>query len=363
MLNEDIMNSTTYQTYYAYASGAKESIKARKFKKPASPKLKTVLVLPQEPTKKPAKGKKDVSQTRKPATKPKLTKKKAPVKADRGKGLNVLSAVALSETTQLKEAAKQSKKDFHISYASGSGDGTDFESRVPDEQQRKISGTDKGTGTKPGVPDVPKYDSENKNDDDDDEADSDRTESDRSKIPDLNKSNEEHEEHEEAEEENIDERVHTLEDYELTDEEENDNNAKEENEEKQDDTEELYRDVNVNLRKEDVEMNEADQGRADQHNVSQESGFEQLLNFENTSPADNMIASLTDTTVRHEEPSSQTSFLFIVPVTIIPEITYAFTTTIHPQPPSFNPLPQQATPTPTPTASEATNSFLALPDF
>ncbi|GJZ41304.1 hypothetical protein Tco_0588190 [Tanacetum coccineum] len=337
MLNEDIMNSTTYQTYYAYASGAKESIKARKFKKPASPKLKTVLVLPQEPTKKPAK------------------------------------AVALSETTQLKEAAKQSKKDFHISYASGSGDGTDFESRVPDEQQRKISGTDKGTGTKPGVPDVPKYDSESekeswgdngeKYDDDDDEADSDRTESDRSKIPDLNKSNEEHEEHEEAEEENIDERVHTLEDYELTDEEENDNNAKEENEEKQDDTEELYRDVNVNLRKEDVEMNEADQGRADQHNVSQESGFEQLLNFENTSPADNMIASLTDTTVRHEEPSSQTSFLFIVPVTIIPEITYAFTTTIHPQPPSFNPLPQQATPTPTPTASEATNSFLALPDF
>ncbi|GJZ25207.1 hypothetical protein Tco_0562666 [Tanacetum coccineum] len=40
------------------------------------------------------------------ATKPRPTKKKAPVKADRGKGLNVLSDVALSEAAQLKEATK-----------------------------------------------------------------------------------------------------------------------------------------------------------------------------------------------------------------------------------------------------------------
>ncbi|GKA41265.1 hypothetical protein Tco_0733858 [Tanacetum coccineum] len=386
-----------YETYYAYASGAKEAKKARKFKKPASPKLKTILVSPKEPTKKPAKGKKDVSQTRKPATKPKPTKKKAPVKADRDKG-----------------------------------DGTNFELWVPDEQQRKISSTDKGTGIKPGVPNVPKYvfeskkeswgnngeddddnedDSEDESDDDnndddgdynndedknddDDEADSDRTESDRSKIPDLNQSNEEHEK---EEEEYADKRVHNPKNYELTDEEDNANNAKEENEEEKDDAEELYRDVNVNLRKEDVEMTDANQGGADKHNVSQESGFERveedahvtltavhdtqktegpmqsssvssdftdkLLNFENTSPADNEIASLMDTTVRHEEPSSQTSSLFTVPVTVIPEITSAFTTTIPPPPPSFNPLPQQATPTPTPTASKATTSFPALPDF
>ncbi|GKG56808.1 hypothetical protein Tco_0582159, partial [Tanacetum coccineum] len=54
-INEDILNSTTYKTYYAYASGAKEPKKARKFKKPTSLKLKTVLVSPKEPTKKPAK--------------------------------------------------------------------------------------------------------------------------------------------------------------------------------------------------------------------------------------------------------------------------------------------------------------------
>ncbi|GJR83633.1 hypothetical protein Tco_0154418 [Tanacetum coccineum] len=40
----------------------------------------------------------------------------------------------------------------------------------------------------------------------------------------------------------------------------------------------------------------------------------------------------------------------------------AFTTTIPPPLPSFNPLPQQATPTPTPTASEVTTLFHALPD-
>ncbi|GJU85255.1 hypothetical protein Tco_1292801 [Tanacetum coccineum] len=370
MLNEDILNSTAYQTYYAYASSAKEPKRARKFKNPALPKLKTIPVSPKESTKKHAKGKNDVSQTRKPATKPKPTKKKAPVKADRGKGLKVLSAVALSKTAQLKEATKRSKKDFHISHASGSGDETNFESGVPNEQQRKISGTHEGTGTKLGGSDIPKYDSKSEkeswgnsreeydddeddsedkydddkdnddyNDDEDknndnDEDNIDRTESNRSKTHVLNQSNKEHEE-----EENINERVHNPEDYELTDEEDNANNAKEKNEDEKDDEEELYRDVNVNLRKEDVEMTEADQSGADQQNVSQESGFEQeeedahvtlttvhdtqktkgpmqssfvssdftdkLLNFENTSLANNVIASLMDTTVHHEEPSNR----------------------------------------------------------
>nr|GEY68508.1 hypothetical protein [Tanacetum cinerariifolium] len=94
------------------------------------------------------------------ATKPKPTKKKALDKADRGKGLNVLSEVALSEADQLKEATKRRKKDFHISQASGSGNGTDFESGVPDKQHRKTSGIDEGINTKLGFLDVPKYDSE-----------------------------------------------------------------------------------------------------------------------------------------------------------------------------------------------------------
>ncbi|GKG11547.1 hypothetical protein Tco_0342947, partial [Tanacetum coccineum] len=109
------------------------------------------------------------------------TKKKAPVKADRGKGLNVLLEVALSEAAQL---IQNEAEYFHISQASGSGDGTDFESGVPNEQQRKKSGADERTGTKSGVLDAPKYDSESdkeswgdsgeKEDDDEDDTEDDK---------------------------------------------------------------------------------------------------------------------------------------------------------------------------------------------
>nr|GEU55987.1 hypothetical protein [Tanacetum cinerariifolium] len=171
-------------------------------------------------------------------------------KADRGKGLNVLLEVALSEAAQLKEATKHSKNDFHMYHASGSGDGMDFESGFPDEQQCKISGTDEGTSTKPGVPDVPIYDFE--------------------KV---------------EEEEIADERVHTPKNHELTNDEDN---AKEENKEEKDDAEELYKD--------------------------------------NASLDDNEIDSLMDTTVRHEEPSRQTSSFYTVSVTILPQAVLKFVT-------------------------------------
>nr|GEV62021.1 hypothetical protein [Tanacetum cinerariifolium] len=178
MTNQAMLDSDSYKTYYAIATGAKPP-------KPKKTQKKSDSTISSEEApfkKKPAKAKKDVPLKKKRATKPKPTKKKALVKADRGKGLNVLSEVALSEAAQLKEAIKQSKKYSHISHASGSGDGTDFESGAPDEQQRKISGTDEGIGTKLGVPDVPKYDCETEkeswgtsrekedNDDDEDES-------------------------------------------------------------------------------------------------------------------------------------------------------------------------------------------------
>ncbi|GKC00341.1 hypothetical protein Tco_0986477 [Tanacetum coccineum] len=132
MTNQALLNFVAYKTYYAIASRA-EPLKSRKSQK----KSDSAISSKESPSKKKSTKDKKVA-----ATKPKPTKKKAPVKADKGKGLNVVSEVALSEAAQLKEATKQSKKDFHISQASGSG-------------------TDEGTGTKPGVPNVPKYDSEN----------------------------------------------------------------------------------------------------------------------------------------------------------------------------------------------------------
>ncbi|GJZ16271.1 hypothetical protein Tco_0551948 [Tanacetum coccineum] len=162
MTNQAMLDFVAYKTYYAIASGA-EPPKSKKSDK----KSDSAISSEESPSKK------------KPASKPKPTKKKAPIKANRGKGLNVLSEVALSHVAQLKEATKRSKKDYHISYASGSCNGADFQSGVPDEQQCKISGTYKGTGAKPGVPDIPKYDSKSDKDswcdsgeeDDDDEDD------------------------------------------------------------------------------------------------------------------------------------------------------------------------------------------------
>ncbi|GJX89137.1 hypothetical protein Tco_0341151, partial [Tanacetum coccineum] len=172
--------------------------------------------------------------------------------------------------------------------------------------------------------------------DDEEETDSDRTKSDRIKIPVLNQSSTENYK---EEEEHDSERVHTPPEFVST-------NDEEKMDEEEDDkvTKELYKDVKVNLGNKDAKMTS-------------------LLNLENPSPTDNEIASLMHTTVHHEEPRSHISSLYTVPVTAIPKITSVFTITIPPPPPFFNPLQQQATPTLTPTTSEATTLFLALLDF
>ncbi|GJS21389.1 hypothetical protein Tco_0450021 [Tanacetum coccineum] len=102
LTNQAILESEAYKTYHAYATGEK------------IPKPKYVA---------------------KPA------KKKQPATTSKAKGLNVLSAVALSETKQMKLGTKKSKTQFHSSHASGSG-------------------ADEGTGVSPRVPDVPTYNSE-----------------------------------------------------------------------------------------------------------------------------------------------------------------------------------------------------------
>ncbi|GJV36558.1 hypothetical protein Tco_1409035 [Tanacetum coccineum] len=230
-------------------SSHKTTQEGNEVQEPASPKLKTVPVSPKEPTKKPTK-------------KPEPAKKAVPaMKSSRKSQAEVIIKDTPRVSVSKKKALAKGKRS--------KGDGTDFELGVHDEQQSKVSSTDKGTGTEPGVPNVPKYDYESKKeswgysgeeDDNDDDSDNDDNDD---------------EKHEEEEEEYVDERVHTPKNYELTDEEDNANNAREENEEEKDDAEELYRDVNVNLRKEDVEMTDADQGGADQHNISQDSRFEQ----------------------------------------------------------------------------------------
>ncbi|GKA20181.1 hypothetical protein Tco_0700170 [Tanacetum coccineum] len=280
MTNQAMLDSIAYKTYYVIASGAKPP-------KSKKPKTKTDLAISSEETptkKKPTKAKKYVPSKKNPAATPKPTKKKALIKADRGKGLNVLS--------------KNSKKDFHISQVSGSGDGTDFESGVPDEEDNDDDeddteddeGNDDGDDSDGNNNDDDGYDNDN-DDNDDNDSDHERTKLDRDKNPNLNQFAEEHEE--EEEEENVDE---------FTDKEDD-----KENEEQSDDGEELYKDVNVNLRHEDEEE-DAHVTLTTVHDTQKTEGLmqssfvssdfiEKLQNFENVSPDDNEIASLMDTTV------------------------------------------------------------------
>ncbi|GKD41676.1 hypothetical protein Tco_1261883 [Tanacetum coccineum] len=110
MINDDIKLSTTYKTYLDYATRKVPPKKARKFKKPASPKLKTVPASPKEPIRRS------------------VSKKIAPAKTDRGKGIELLSDAALLKDAQVKKTLRKSKRETHKLQASGSSEGANFES-------------------------------------------------------------------------------------------------------------------------------------------------------------------------------------------------------------------------------------------
>ncbi|GKD07502.1 hypothetical protein Tco_1187187 [Tanacetum coccineum] len=116
--NQQMRDSDAYKTYLVYATGAASPKMKRKFKKPAYPSKKRTLVTVKEEG--PELAKKD---------KP----KKAPAKAERSKGIELLSDAALLEEAQLQKALKRSKREINIHQASGSSEGANFESEIPDD--------------------------------------------------------------------------------------------------------------------------------------------------------------------------------------------------------------------------------------
>nr|GEV39658.1 hypothetical protein [Tanacetum cinerariifolium] len=169
--------------------------------------------------KKPTKAKKDVPSKKKPTSKRKPTKKKALALADRSKG-----------------------------------DGPDFESRVPDEQQRKTFGADEGTGTKPGVPDV-----EIDANDDKEASDNEKTDFDKDENLNLNPNDDEEEEIEEED-------VRTPDRFEF-------NNDDEE-------YDELYKDVNVRSKvteHEEVGKRDAEMTDTTHESALKEKSYEQVI--------------------------------------------------------------------------------------
>ncbi|GJX96853.1 hypothetical protein Tco_0352651 [Tanacetum coccineum] len=111
----------------------------------------------------------------------KPNKKKQPTKKTKEKGLAVLSEVALTEVEQIKLATKRSKKDFHISHASGSGDGVTISVKVSDVPLYESESDKESWGDSEDEDD---NDDDGEKDDHDDDSDDERTETDSDEIPD-----------------------------------------------------------------------------------------------------------------------------------------------------------------------------------
>nr|GEV48381.1 hypothetical protein [Tanacetum cinerariifolium] len=148
LMNEEIRNTKAYKEYYAYATreAAPKPKASARWKRSGSNSSTTppTAVAPPRPT---------IAATLK------LTddaKGKQPAKATKAKSLSALSEVAMTEAEQLKLVLKRSRKQTHISQPGGSG-------------------TDEGTGSKLGVPDVPSDDLDEEiswNSSDDEDTDS-----------------------------------------------------------------------------------------------------------------------------------------------------------------------------------------------
>ncbi|GKE16373.1 hypothetical protein Tco_1423950 [Tanacetum coccineum] len=150
--------SKAYKTYLGYATGAVPPKMAQKFKK-ASPSKKDSVVI------------REARVERKS-----ITKEKEKVDVTRGKGIEFLSEVALTEEAQMKEVRKKSLRYFHKTHPSGSGT---VAKKPPSVDKITPTVISEGTGDKQGVPDVTEDDSTESeseswgNDDDDSNNDQD----------------------------------------------------------------------------------------------------------------------------------------------------------------------------------------------
>ncbi|GKC58396.1 hypothetical protein Tco_1085994 [Tanacetum coccineum] len=202
--NQAMLESEAYMTYRTYATSEKTpKPKRKKANSESSPKTKTSQATKRKRIKSSAKG-------------DKAAKKKQPAETSMDKGLTVLFDVALTEAGQLKLVIERSKTRTHISHASGSG-------------------ADERTGVKPGVPDVPSYNSADEQiswkssgeEDDDEQTDSDNEGDDFVHSKFSTHDDEAKQDEEVNEEDSFDPRVQTPSHVESTDDESNEESDEE----------------------------------------------------------------------------------------------------------------------------------------
>ncbi|GJR19582.1 hypothetical protein Tco_0968109 [Tanacetum coccineum] len=385
-----MLESEAFKTYRAYATGEKApKSKATKKKtdSESSPKTKPSQASKGKRIKTSAKG-----------DKPSTTK---------SKGLTVLSEVALSEVEQMKLATKRSLTEFHVSHASCSGDGVDLQSKVPDEKQQTGSGINEGVGDKPEVPDVPEYrseseeeswtfsqgeeededddehnneeedeehDSDDDNDDNDDEDDDQENDSQRTKSDDegddfvhLNLSTyiaddqEKEKEEEKADDDDdddviSDQKVSTPPDYELTEEDENHKDDDTIGEDQEDEeNRELYRDLNLNLDRQDAKMMDAQSNQEMEEAHVTLTTEPPVVQQQSSSVSSDLVAKFIN-------PSSDTGIDSILNPNAAVSVTPS-SATIIPQTPIPIIQPQQQTHDSTTTTTIPTTTMPEIPNF
>ncbi|GJV09794.1 hypothetical protein Tco_1351335 [Tanacetum coccineum] len=393
MTSPEMRETKAYKTYLGYATGVTPPKKARKFKKPASPKLSTVPLSPEEPTrtskrvKRPAKKSSDAPIAgvviRETLVKS-LSKKKEKMTVEKRKGIDLLFEEALTEEAQYEEVRKKSLRDFHKTHPSGSGTVTKI---APSAAKIKPSVTNEGTGVKLGVLDVTEeesteseaeswgrdeddrnndHDSRSEGSDQERDSGDDNTQSDSEKGLDFEHETDENESGSESDQEENEEEDETDE------EEKNDefvktpsNDTDDEDETKINDKaegdEEEGMDYTTNQFDDDVDlrMNEpvtTDEGFIQKEGTDAEmtnktevpvtsSSYSsdlasKFLNFSDIPHTDAKIVSPMDVHVHHEVPSNQTPTLLTIPVLVITESSPIFTTVIPQLLPSFTPPPK-----------------------
>ncbi|GKE13828.1 hypothetical protein Tco_1421405, partial [Tanacetum coccineum] len=291
----------------------------------------------------------------------------------KSKGLTVLSKVALTEAEQIKLATNRSLIQTHSSHASGSG-------------------ADEGTGSIPGVPDVPTYESNDEQiswksseDDDDDEVNvSEDNDDDADNVDDVDKNDEDDDadnqddeipDDDDKKDDEVNEEESDYESNEDSDKEIQGANLEEEEMDEEatheeDEANELYRDVNINLEGRDTMMTDAPLPNVQVTQVTEDthviitapinpegqqqsssvlSGF--VSNMLNPSPDTGIDIIFT--------PNTEATSLVDVSVTTTAEPPLLSTTTL-PSTPLITHL--QQTPVPTP-ATVLSSSLQYLPNF
>ncbi|GJV46501.1 hypothetical protein Tco_1431037 [Tanacetum coccineum] len=278
--------SKAYKTYLGYATDKEHVTKGKRVKRPAK-----------KSTTKPATG---VVIREAPMETKSKSKEKEKVDVTRGKGIELLYEVALTEEAQMKEVRKKSLRDFHKTHPCGSGT---VAKKPPSVDKITPTGHDDDDSNN-------EQESNNEDSEQENESDENETQSDNVKGSDSENESEEHKSDSEQEEEvkdddkEEDEFVHTPS---HTDDKDEDN-----------------------LESKSDDVNEE-------------------------------IVSLLDVHVHHEVPSNQTPTLLFVPVSVIPESSPVFTA-IPKSLPSLSPSPLLTTPTPPPTIATI-NPLSTLPDF